>query len=157
MYPRTNRKKNGRQINENYIRGEEHADDIFNLNSSIGNQALIENLDDLLAAEDNLLPDNEQRSQDLITQRPVHRHKSSRTNNIIDENEDDSLSEDSDIKIVNPEVVRVKRYDEESDSEETVKPLKPKKPKKSTEKKAKKAVSGKRFADEINIMNSPPP
>ena len=59
MYPRINRKKSSQQPNENRIRGEESSDELSDLNSSIGNQALIENLDELLTAEENMLPDNE--------------------------------------------------------------------------------------------------
>ena len=148
MYPRTNRNKNRRQPNENRIRGEDRADESFDLISSIGNRALIDNLDELLSGEEDI-PGNDPRNQDMITQWPVHRLRGSGGKNIISEDEDDSSSEESDVSSISVEETRLKRYDEDSLSEIPIKPLKQKK----AEKKAKKPSAGKRYANDINIMN----
>lgn len=47
MFSQVNRNKKNKQQSEDHIRDEAHADEILNLNPSIGNQAMIENILDL--------------------------------------------------------------------------------------------------------------
>ena len=65
MFSQVNRNKN-KQQSEDHIRDEAHADEIVNLNPSIGNQAMIENILDLEKLEEkNSDPDDSGSIKDL--------------------------------------------------------------------------------------------
>ena len=81
MFSRRNKKSDNRQKN-NDIRGESLTDESLDLNTSIGNQAMIENLDLISDYGDDLSLAMEQeaawksREVDLLTNRPRLKKKS---------------------------------------------------------------------------------
>ena len=66
MFSQVNRNKKNKQQSEDHIRDEAHADEIVNLNPSIGNQAMIENILDLEKLEEKIPdPDDSGSIKDL--------------------------------------------------------------------------------------------
>ena len=68
MFSQVNRNnKKNKQQSEDHIRNEAHADEIMNLNPSIGNQAMIENILDLEKLEEKIPdPDDNGSVKDLL-------------------------------------------------------------------------------------------
>ena len=87
MFRRTNR-NNKNQPDDSCIREESRGDDLSDLNSFIGNQALIANMAEFLEAEEDLLSDHvpEPRSaSDLIPERGPHSYNTARIDDISDD------------------------------------------------------------------------
>lgn len=158
MFSRRNRNISN-QAKDKHILDESLTNESFDLSSSIGNQAMIENLDQIPDFDDyipvELEPENllKSREADLFTNRPRLKKEINKT------------TKDPDVNSVGSEATMIKRYDEESDNEVVLKPPKttnPPKPKKqekpkkqqnSAKKKAAKPVVKKRFEDENLITN----
>jgi hypothetical protein len=149
MFSRRN-KKISNQPDGKQIRGKSLADESFDLNSSIGNEAMIENLDLIDDYGDDLSFAIAQeaawksREVDLLTQRPPR------------QGDTGEVYKDPDVNSVDSETTMIKRYDEESDNEVVLKPAKqkkqekPKKQKKSVRNQALKPVVKKQFANETS-------
>ena len=119
MFSRRN-KKISNQPDGKQIRGESLIDESFDLNSSIGNEAMIENLDLIDDYGDDLSFAIAQeaacksREVDLLTQRPPRQRDT------------DEVYKNPDVNSVGSETAMIKRYDEESDNEVVLKPAKQK-------------------------------